>query len=178
MNTKQKGDVTEQATVLQGLRRGWGVLRPIGDRLRYDLVFDVSGVLVKIQTKAAWFDELNQCYLVDNRMTKTNRRRMLRETYTPSDFDFAVIYLDDLDLFYIFPVSVFISYAGQITIVESVKRQRKPRSANYREAWDLISHWAASRETLMRVPAKFGEASRSGNPEPSPDELIREGVET
>jgi len=103
---------------------------------------------------------------------------MLRETYLPADFDFALVYLDDLNLFYIFPILEFIAYAGQITIVESVKRQRKPRSAIYRDAWDLISLWAASKETLMRIPAKFGEASRSGNPEPSPDIRIGEGVET
>jgi len=103
---------------------------------------------------------------------------MIRDGYSTSDFDFALAYLDDLDLFYVFPVSVFIAYAGQITIVESDKRQRKPRSAIYRDAWNLISHWAASRETLMRQPVKVGEASRGGDPEPSSGPWIREGVET
>jgi hypothetical protein len=134
MDTKQRGDITEQAAILQGLKRGWGVLRPIGDRLPYDLVFDLSGTLVKIQTKLAWFYEPDQCYLVDNRRTKTNRRRMIRDRYSETDFDFALAYLEDFDLFYVFPVSVFIAYAGQISIVESDKRQRKPRSANYRDA--------------------------------------------
>ncbi len=45
MDTKLKGDVAEQAAILQGLKRGWGVLKAIGDRLPYDLVFDVNGVL-------------------------------------------------------------------------------------------------------------------------------------
>jgi hypothetical protein len=72
----------------------------------------------------------------------------------------------------------FIACAGQITIVESDKRQRRPRSAIYRDAWDLISHRAASRETLVRSPVKVGEASCGGNPEPSSDGLVREGVET
>jgi len=179
MDTKQKGDIAEQAAILHALKRGWGVLKPIGDRLPYDLVFDLSGTLVKVQTKLAWFYEPDQCHLLDNRRTKTNRRRMIRDRYLPSDFDFALAYLEDLDLFYVFPVVVFIAYAGQITIVESAKRQRKPRSAKYRDAWDLISHWAASRETLMRLPVKFGEASRGGNPEPSSGDLfIGEGVET
>ncbi|MEJ2720029.1 MAG: group I intron-associated PD-(D/E)XK endonuclease, partial [bacterium] len=48
MNTKLKGDVAEQAAVLKALKQGWGVLKPVGDRLPYDLVFDVEGVLVKI----------------------------------------------------------------------------------------------------------------------------------
>jgi hypothetical protein len=32
MDTKLKGDIAEQAVVLQALKRGWGVLRPVGDR--------------------------------------------------------------------------------------------------------------------------------------------------
>jgi hypothetical protein len=178
MGTKQRGDIAEQAAILQGLKRGWGVLRRIGDCLPYDLVYDVSGTLVKIQSKLAWFYEQDQCYLLDNRRTKTNRRQMVRARYSESDFDFALAYLEELDVFYVFPVSVFIAYAGQITIVESDKRQRKPRSAIYRETWELISHWAASRETLMRQPVKVGEASRGGNPEPSFSLTAEEGVET
>ena len=32
MDTKLKGDIAEQAAILQGLKRGWGVLKPVGDR--------------------------------------------------------------------------------------------------------------------------------------------------
>jgi hypothetical protein len=178
-DTKLKGDVAEQAAILRALRRGWGVLKPIGDRLPYDLVFDVFRTLVRVQVKSAWFYEPCGNYLLDNRRTKTNRRQMKREVYSPADFDFALVYLDRLDLFYVFPVEVFVAYGGQINIVESDKRQRKPRSANYRDAWELISTWAASRETLMRLPVKVGEASRGGDPEPSSGDLfIGEGVET
>lgn len=66
MNTKHKGDIAEQAAVLEALKRGWGVLRPVGDNLPYDLIFDVSGTLVKAQVKCAWFDEPSQNYVVDN----------------------------------------------------------------------------------------------------------------
>ncbi len=149
MDTKIKGDVAEQAAVLEALKRGWGVLKPVGDRLPYDLVFDVRGTLVKIQVKCAWFDQARQNYVVDNRRTKTNRRMMLREAYTTSDFDFALVYIQDLSLFYIFPVDVFIGYASEIHMVEVDKRQRKPQSAEYRDAWELILHWATQRETSV-----------------------------
>jgi hypothetical protein len=149
MDTKLRGDIAEQASILQGLKRGWGVLKPIGDRLPYDLVFDVNGTLVKIQVKCAWFHESSGNYIVDNRRTKTNRRMMVRETYKFTDFDFALVYIEELDIFYIFPVQVFISYASEISLVEASKRQRKPRSAVYREAWDLILQWAAHEETCV-----------------------------
>ena len=158
MSTKLTGDITEQAAVFHALKRGWGVLKPVGDRLPYDLVFDVRGTLVKVQVKTAWFDEARGNYVVDNRRTKTNRRVMVREVYTPSDFDFALAYLPDRDLFYVFPVAVFISYASEIHLVEAGKRQRKPRSAAYRDAWALIQQWAAQKETSARQPVKLGEA--------------------
>jgi len=147
MNTKTKGDIAEQAAILHALKRGWAVLRPIGDRLAYDLVFDVEGILVRIQVKNAWRDPLSQNYTVDNRRTKTNRRIMLRDVYKESDFDFALVYVEDKDMFYIFPVDVFIAYGSAITMVETNKRQRKPKSAEYRDAWNLIRMWATREVT-------------------------------
>ena len=147
MDTKLKGDIAEHAAILQALKRGWGVLKPVGDRLPYDLVFDVAGTLVKIQVKCAWFDDSSRNYVVDNRRTKTNRRSMIRDAYKPVDFDFALVYILDCDLFYVFPVDVFISYGSEIHMVEAEKRQRKPRSAEFRDAWRLILHWAAHGET-------------------------------
>jgi len=147
MNTKHKGDIAEQTAILEALKRSWGVLHPIGDNLPYDLVFDVSGVLVKVQVKCAWFDIPSQNHVVDNRRTKTNRRVMIRDVYDASDFDFALIYLPDCNLFYIFPVDVFISYGSEIHMVEADKRQRKPKSMDYRDAWELILQWAAGEET-------------------------------
>jgi len=93
MDTKLKGDIAEQAAILQALKRGWGVLKTIGDRLPYDLVFDVDGVLIRVQVKAAWFQEEDDAYVVDNRRTKTNRRIMKRQPYESKDFDFALIYI-------------------------------------------------------------------------------------
>lgn len=74
---------------------------------------------------------------------------MLRESYQPTDFDFALAYIDNLDLFYVIPVDVFLSYASEIHLVEADKRQRKPKSADYRDAWDMILQWAACKETRM-----------------------------
>ncbi|WP_273039882.1 group I intron-associated PD-(D/E)XK endonuclease [Iningainema tapete] len=31
MDTKLKGDIAEQAAVFHALKRGWGVLKPVGD---------------------------------------------------------------------------------------------------------------------------------------------------
>jgi hypothetical protein len=180
MNTKQIGDIAEQAAVLQALKRGWGVLQPIGDRLPYDLVFDVEGSLVKIQVKSAWFDEPSGNFVVDNRRTKTNRRNMIREVYQPGDFDFALVFLEALELFYVFPVNVFIAYGSEIHIVEAEKRQRRPRSAAYRDAWELIVRRTVCGEACTCQPVKFGEAFRGVIPSQAlvTELVIAEGVET
>ena len=143
MDTKLKGDIAEQAVILFALKKGWGVARPIGDRLPYDLILDVKGKLAKIQIKSAWLDAVKQNYVVDNRRTKTNRRQMIRSPYDSADFDFAIVYLADIDVFYVFPSMVFVSYGSEIHLVEAVKRQRKPASSVFRDAWELIEQWAA-----------------------------------
>lgn len=143
MDTKLKGDIAEQAVILHALQQGWGVLKPVGDRLAYDLVFDINGMLVKIQVKSAWFNLKHQNYVVDTRRTKTNRRQMIRSVYEKTDFDFAVVYIENLNVFYVFPVEEFVSYGSEIHLVEAEKRQRKPKSAEFREAWKLIFNRAA-----------------------------------
>ncbi|MCB0705296.1 MAG: hypothetical protein KDC34_08305 [Saprospiraceae bacterium] len=139
-----KGDIAEQAVVLFALKANWNVLHPVGDRLPYDLVLDVDGVLIKVQVKSAWFDSKKENYVVDNRRTKTNRKKMVRSTYQETDF--AIIYIQDLDIFYIMPSSTFINYGSEIHLVETSKRQRKPKSFEFRNAWNLIQQWAVSVE--------------------------------
>ncbi len=173
MNTKHKGDIAEQAAVLHALRCGWGVLKPIGDNLSYDLVFDIGGRLAKVQVKSAWLDKSSQNYVVDNRRTKTNRRQMKREEYSESDFDFALVYLQEKDCFYIFPVNVFINFGSEIHMVEVAKRQRVPKSAFYRDAWNLILQWAMHGEICAGSLVKVGEATGGGNPEPRPEVLSK-----
>jgi hypothetical protein len=145
MDTKLKGDIAEQAVVLYALKQEWGVLKPYGDRLPYDIVFDINGIFLKIQVKSAWFDVKRQNYVVDSRRTKTNRRQMLRVTYKKDDFDFAIIYIEDIEIFYVMPSDVFISYGSEIHLVETDKRQRKPKSSEFRNAWSLIVKRAVSK---------------------------------
>jgi hypothetical protein len=140
MDTKLKADIAESATITALLKRGFRVLKPVGDRLPYDLALDVNGKLLRIQVKSAWY--YNGSYTVDTRRTKTNRKRMVRARYNDSDFDFAILYLDRVNTFYVMPISAFSAYKSGISLVETDKRQRKPGSAQYRERWDLLSKWA------------------------------------
>ena len=166
MDTKLRADVAESAVATELLKREFRVLRPVGDRLPYDLALDCGGALLRIQVKTAWYETSKDLYTVDVRRTKTNRRRMVRDRYDAQDFDFAIMYVADRHVFYVMPVSVFTGYASGISFVESDKRQRRPRSDAYRERWDLLSNWAARNGNGRVTPVKFGEAF-TGNTEPS-----------
>lgn len=148
MDTKLKADIAESAVVTELLKRGFRVLKPVGDRLPYDLALDFNGRLLRVQVKCAWFDRRLKAYNIDVRRTKTNRRHMLRARYDKSDFDFAIIYLADIHVFYVMPISVFLSYESTVTFIEADKRQRKPKSADFRERWDLLSGRAVHPETV------------------------------
>ena len=136
MNTKLKADIAESAVITELLKRGFNVLKPVGDRLSYDLAVDVNKKLLRIQVKSAWF--YRGVYKVDARMTKTNRGRMIRKYYNENDFDFAIIYIQDLNIFYIMPQPIFSSYKSEISLVEIAKRQRTSKSSEYRENWNLL----------------------------------------
>ncbi len=141
MDTKLKADIAESAVSTELLSRGYNVLKPLGDRLPYDLVVEVRNTFIRIQVKAAWYNQLKSMYLVDNRRTRTNRRVMQRSRYSSKDFDFAILYIHEIKVFYIMPVDIFNSYASSIAIVESVKRQRQPKSSAYRERWGLLEEF-------------------------------------
>lgn len=136
--TKQKGDVAEYRVIAELLRRGFSVLSPCGDRLPYDLALDIDGRLVKIQVKLAWHYEKCNSYIVDVRRSQTNRKIYKKTKYCESDFDFLIAYIPDGDVFYIFPADFACSFAGGITMTEGEQRQRRPKSADYREAWWII----------------------------------------
>ncbi|MEL6989750.1 MAG: group I intron-associated PD-(D/E)XK endonuclease [Bacteroidota bacterium] len=146
METKLKGDIAEQKVILKCLEFSRGVSIPIGDRLPYDLVIDVHNSLFKIQVKSAWFDKNKNNWVVDNRRSLTNQKLSKKSKYTNNDFDFAIIVIEELNVFYIMPSDIFNSYGSEIHLIETTKRQRKPKSWNYREAWNLILHGAAERE--------------------------------
>jgi hypothetical protein len=140
MDTKLKSDITELTVAAELLKRGFKVLKPIGDRLSYDLAVDINGFLVRIQVKAAWDNEKKLMHLVDNRRTCTNRRRMKRKYYDVADFDVAILVNLESSSFYIMPIAVFVKYASSIAIVENKKRQRLPLSSKFRDRWDLITY--------------------------------------
>jgi hypothetical protein len=139
MDSKLVGDISVYLVITRLLAMGKRVLLPVGDRLPFDVAYlDDKENLVKIEVKTAWFYNRDQAYIVQIRRMKTNRRVYRFEKYEPGDFDLLITVIQEPQVMYIFPSKVALSYANSISIVEGVKRQRKPKSADYREAWHLL----------------------------------------
>lgn len=137
LDTKLKSDIAEHAVALELLKKEFNVLKPVGDRLAYDLVIEKNGSFRKIQVKSAMSN--SNTYRIDTRRTQTNRRALQRKRYAERDFDFAIIFLHDINVFYILPFRDFNSFKSGIIFIEKETRQRKPRSFDFREAWHLLN---------------------------------------
>jgi hypothetical protein len=138
-STKYKGDVAEQSAILKGLKMGFNVLVPVGDRLPYDLVFEMNGMFARCQVKSAWYHRKTDRYHSDNRRHNTNQRITKVRRYLDTDFDFALVYVEDRDIWYVFPSSTFNSYSSTISLNVGSESQRKASSAAFLEAWNLIT---------------------------------------
>jgi hypothetical protein len=136
MDSKSKGDISEQGVTFQLLKLGWNVLKPIGDRLPYDLVVERGNKFIKIQVKTAYVEnETTHC--INVRMVKTNRKEYKYVFYKESDFNFAVCYVPELENYYVFPVEYFLKYKSSIRIT------KRNTHADYKNNWQLIENYIA-----------------------------------
>jgi hypothetical protein len=110
----------------------------LGDRLPYDLAIERNGQLLRVQVKLAWFEQKSGNYRVDIRRSQTNRKVYKHTKYNTADFEYLIAWLENLDVFYIFPSDFACSFGSGISMVEGVRRQRPPKSAEYRNKWELL----------------------------------------
>lgn len=100
--TKHTGDISESLVTSMLLRRGYNVLRPIGDRLPYDLCIEQDGVFVRIQVKTAYFLAKGNRWYGNTRMAKTNRKTYSFAQCNTKDVEVFIYVLshEEKDFFY------------------------------------------------------------------------------
>ena len=99
MTTNQQGNITECLILLELNKKGCSVSIPFGSKERYDQIWDIKGILYKVQIKTSrWYNE-NQDAIIFNCYSVSNGKK---KTYTKKEIDlFATIWNDVL---YIVPV--------------------------------------------------------------------------
>lgn len=101
MNTKAKGVITEQAVTLALLKRGYVVLRPLGENSRYDLAFESAGVFYRVQCKTGRLRKGAVCFATCS--VRINTRGRVTRCY--EGIDFFGVYCREEDRVYLVPVA-------------------------------------------------------------------------
>ena len=97
-----KGAVAEAVIAAEAAKAGIGVLRPLVEGLRYDLVFDVCGHLLRVQCKSA--RARNRVVVIPTRSSRHTPAGYVRARYTSSEIDAIAAYCPDLNSCYFLPI--------------------------------------------------------------------------
>lgn len=84
MNTKDIGNIGEHIAILELLKLGITVSRPLGDNSRYDLIIDLNGFLYKTQIKTTTSDGIIAQFMLSSSQA---HRGKTREYYSNKDVD-------------------------------------------------------------------------------------------
>jgi prevent-host-death family protein len=142
-NTDHKGAVAELAVATAAAKIGVGVLKPLVDHARYDLLFDIGGRFLRVQCKSARKDGATLVIRLNTHRLTT--QGPVSTTYSHDEIDAVAAYCAALDRCYLLPIDLV---AGRHAIS---LRLRPPR--NSQRAW---IHWASDFD-LPGAIAQLGE---------------------
>src|SRR5919109_5453647 len=111
LSTDQKGAVAEAEIVAAAIRLGIGVLKPLTDGERYDLIFDLRPRLVRVQCK--WAPRRGDVVIVRCYSCRRVREGQRRRIYADGEVDAFAAYCEELDSTYFFWAADF---SGRSTV--------------------------------------------------------------
>jgi prevent-host-death family protein len=99
-----KGAIAEAKIAAAAIELGVPVLKPMSEHGRYDLVFDISNRLVRVQCK--WATCKGDVVLVHVGGSYLSPRGYVRSTYAPDEVDAIAAYCADLEKCYVLPIEL------------------------------------------------------------------------
>lgn len=99
--SKELGDYAEMRFALAAYEKGFSVLRPFSDNRPYDFVLEKDGVFYRVQVKSCSVSEDKYGSYHVTVAKKINGNRFV---YTKNDCDLVVLYIREIDCFYLFPI--------------------------------------------------------------------------
>jgi hypothetical protein len=97
-----KGSIAEAAIAAEAIKSGAVVLRPMVEGRRYDLMFDIDGLLLRVQCK--WAPRKGNVIVVNIRTSRLTPRGYVNTTYDSSEVDAIAAYCPDLDECFLIPI--------------------------------------------------------------------------
>ncbi len=105
LTSSQKGGLAELKIATAAANLGIGVLRPMTEGLRYDLVFDVSGQLLRVQCK--WASRTNDVVSIRLRTSRHTPSGYVRTCYGANEIEGFAAYCHELDRCFFLPIAEF-----------------------------------------------------------------------
>jgi hypothetical protein len=102
MTPSMKGAIAEAVIAAEAVKAGVGVLRPIVEGLRYDLVFDLGGALVRVQCKSGRV--VRDVVVIGTRTCRHTPNGYVRSSYTASEIDAVAVFCAALNTCYFLPI--------------------------------------------------------------------------
>ena len=107
----QKGNIAEACITAAAVKLGIGVLKPVQEGLRYDLMFDFHPELARVQCKYA--SVKNDVVCVRLGTSRLTPHGYVRTTYAEHEVDLIIAFAPELDRCFALPIAEFLgqSYA-------------------------------------------------------------------
>jgi hypothetical protein len=102
LTPSSKGGIAEMAIAAEAVKLGVFVLRPVVEGHRYDLLFDVDGLLLRIQCK--WACRKGNVIAVNLRTSRLTPRGYVHTTYAAGEIDAIATYCAELDTCHLLPI--------------------------------------------------------------------------
>ncbi len=149
LTSDQRGSAAELGITHHAARLGIGILRPLTDAHRYDLVFDVRGCLLRVQCKTA--SHHGEVLVVNFRSCRRSAAGFVRRQYSADEVDLVAAHCLELDRSYLLLPDVFVGRP-------SIRLRLSPPKNNQRQRinWAKDFEFAATLSSLGAV-AQLGE---------------------
>lgn len=166
--TNHKGNIAELAIAARAAEFGIGVLKPLTEHERYDLVFDLGHRLLRVQCKwGSLRDEVIHVRL--SRSRHTPRGYVVRK-YDADEVDAFGVYCGELDRCYLIPVScVPDQYYVYLRVGPTMNAQKA--AINWASKYQLpgaVAQWEERSDGIRQVGGSSPPSSTSVTTEGRP----------
>lgn len=125
---KERGEWAELCFMARAAGLGLGVLKPLGDSLRFDVGVVSGGAIWRVQVKSTIYCRRGNEYSL-------NVMGPGRKQYEKGSVDFFAVWLIPAEEWYIIPHEAM----GEKLTLHFTPGSKRAKWAQYREAWDLLT---------------------------------------
>ena len=114
LTSKAKGEIAEAVVIATFAKKGYVILKPMGDNLRYDLVIDRGNGFERVQIKSNW-SFVKETITFSVRSVRINRNKNVSKSYN-GQCDLFAFYSSHLDTVFLVPMIDIYHIASNVTL--------------------------------------------------------------